>query len=94
MHGKADQTNKVCWKDVSSEYAMNHWVKFGVKVYGTDECVYPFAQHERFGGYALNYIFHNRTLFQTNYWINQNKEIKQCSIQALATLLWNINSEN
>ena len=89
MDGKADPTNTVRRRDVTVADGAKHLIKFAAKVHGTDDYIYPFAQHERFGGYIHDFIERHRTLNQANYCMSKNEDLKSVTVEELSALARN-----
>ena len=89
MNGKANPTNVVCLRDVTIVDRAKYLIKFTVKVHGTDDYVYPFAQHERFRGYTHDFIERHRTLTQANYCMRKNEDLKSVIVEELLALARN-----
>ena len=90
MDGKSDPTAKVWRRDVSVDQATKYLTKAAFKVDrddSTDKYIYPYALYERMVTYVHDVIERVINLYQANFCMAQNHDLKHCTVEELSALV-------
>ena len=80
LDGKGDPTNKIILPEGIIPKSAKHLIKFCVRN-DVGVWVYPFANCELVAWWLESMITHRRTMYQANYCMGQNTEIKHTTFE-------------